>query len=200
MRRLATSLAISAALAACGWNDKPPGAPPAANQVNGTVDGQPLAAADAIARALVVKGDAFTGTSLSIDVTTWADACAKEAASAGVKDGKAIWLNVVATDANGSASPPSAPGDYAIAPGGLPAHAPNALLADVWYQANDASCLPATKHQALSGKVTLTAISAAGAQGTFDVVLDTGDHVTGSFDARTCDAYDPNRTPLATCT
>jgi hypothetical protein len=191
-RSIAAVLLLS--LAACGGGGA---APAAANQVNGTVAGQAIAAKDAIARPLTVKGDAFSGTSLSIDVTDWADACGKERRDAGTALGRALWMNLVATDASGTASAASAPGTYRVVATGTPPR--GALLADVFYEGNDAACFPTTEFRASSGAVQITAVSASRVVGTFDVVLENGDHVTGTFDAASCDAFDPNRTPLATC-
>ncbi|HSN25222.1 MAG TPA: hypothetical protein VLT45_03020, partial [Kofleriaceae bacterium] len=47
-----------------------------------------------------------------------------------------------------------------------------------------------------SGMVVLTGVSGGTFSGTFDVVMDSGDHVTGTFDAPTCTEQ---RNPDPTC-
>lgn len=188
--------AISMAwLCGCGSTSTPS----APNEVNGTVAGQVMDAKDAISTSLVLSGSNFTGNSLAMLLTDYSGACANEAADAGVKNGKALFFALVSTDATGAASPAAVTASYSIISGSPAAHAPNAHLAEVSYQGNNVNCLPDIKEFSDSGMVTVTAVSASGIRGTFDVHFQNGDHLTGAFDATNCVAFNPNRTPLATC-
>ncbi len=62
----------------------------------------------------------------------------------------------------------------------------------------DATCVNNADNDALadSGTVVLTGVSGGTFTGTFDVVMDSGDHVTGTFDAPTCSEQ---RNPEPTC-
>lgn len=55
---------------------------------------------------------------------------------------------------------------------------------------NDATCQDITAQGAsgTSGTVTLSSVSGNRFSGSFDLVLDSGDHVTGSFDPQECPA------------
>jgi hypothetical protein len=50
----------------------------------------------------------------------------------------------------------------------------------------DAACTNQISENGTSGTVTFTSISASAIQGSFDVRMNTGDHLTGTFDAPVC--------------
>jgi hypothetical protein len=90
---------------------------------------------------------------------------------------------------------PTAPGTYTIS-SSLPPTVPHA--ANVAGRIVDATCSNNTANDAvaLSGTVQLTGVEAGTYTGTFDLVLDSADHITGSFDAPTCGQV---RNPDPTC-
>jgi len=58
------------------------------------------------------------------------------------------------------------------------------------YAQTDATCMGKVDSQASSGTVTITAITSGSVVGSFDLDFPTGDHLSGTFSAPTCD-YDP---------
>lgn len=54
------------------------------------------------------------------------------------------------------------------------------------YDADSATCVLTTSETATSGSVVLTSVSSSSIQGTFDVTMPNGDHLSGSFDAPVC--------------
>jgi hypothetical protein len=89
-------------------------------------------------------------------------------------------------DVNGATlNTPTAPGSYIIFQGsGTPP--PKTATWDA--SVNDATCktIAASSAKATTGTVTLSGISGNAFSGSYDVVLDSGDHVTGSFDPEAC--------------
>ena len=87
----------------------------------------------------------------------------------------------------GNTAAPTAPGTYTIYSnsGSQP---PKEALFDV--VGLDATCqqVDADAAQGQSGSVTLTSVSGGVFTGSYDVVLNTGDHVTGSFAPTACPA------------
>jgi hypothetical protein len=77
------------------------------------------------------------------------------------------------------------PGGQAPPPTGQPPVAKEALL---FTSSLDAQCAENANAQAtaVSGSVTLTAVVGGVYAGTFDVTLDSGDHITGSFNPTMC--------------
>jgi hypothetical protein len=86
---------------------------------------------------------------------------------------------------NGNTAAPTAPGSYTIYPnsGSQP---PKEALFDV--TGIDSSCqqVDAQSAQGQSGTVTLTSVAGNVFKGSFDVLLNTGAHVTGTFDPTAC--------------
>ena len=96
---------------------------------------------------------------------------------------------------SGKHTAPSAPATYTISAtlGGTAAH--NAVV-----EGNilDATCVNNADNDAVAdaGTVVLTAVKDGTFTGTFDVMMDSGDHVKGTFDAPTCAEQ---RNPAPTC-
>src|SRR5262249_25585325 len=105
-------------------------------------------------------------------------------------------------DVNGTTfSAPTAPGAYAIyhGSGTLPAKFASFVVA-----LTDATCHDTNADDALgtSGTVTLSSVSGNRFSGSFDLMLDSGDHLTGSFDPEECPALANqvgNSTPPSSC-
>jgi hypothetical protein len=158
--------------------------------IMGTVRGAPVAVADvASSVAHGGNGNTFAGVFLS----TAPDICMDVAAR--VKRAGSTLFFISLVDATSmTASVPSAPGTYAIqsTPSGL-----SSLLGSLPY---DAGCnvIAAQQVKATSGTVTLTSIVGDVFAGTFDVTLDTGDRITGTFAPGGCRALDEVAAPT-TC-
>ena len=75
------------------------------------------------------------------------------------------------------------PGTYSIIATTPTATTINTLLV---FDAVDDQCKTTSHHVARSGTITLTTIGASAVAGSFDVTLDTGEKLTGSFDAPIC--------------
>jgi hypothetical protein len=84
-------------------------------------------------------------------------------------------------DADG---PPSGPGTYQMYT--LEALPMTGLAGECGIIADDATCRIALGPRCTSGSVTLTRVDAQGYAGTYDVVLDNGDHLAGAFDSPSC--------------
>jgi hypothetical protein len=195
MRRALLGWAL--ALAGCGgMSTTPP-----ATQVTGTVSGAPFAAKDAMHVTVVASGFDFNGTSTIVAITDYTAACAAETANQGTPNGGTIAIGAAIVDGSGNAAPASQAGDYQVTSAPLPAA--GGKLAEVFFQRNDAHCLPTTKLLKSTGKVTITHPDAGDGQleGTFDVTFtDTNEHVTGSFASKACPGFNPNRTATGGCT
>jgi hypothetical protein len=91
-----------------------------------------------------------------------------------------VW-DVVGTTTNA----PTAAGTYSIYQGTGTSPPKAASLSAIVF---DATCKEITGDgaKATTGTVTLTAVSGTKYNGTFDVALDSGDHVTGSFEPEEC--------------
>jgi hypothetical protein len=172
----------------------PPDAAPPGNTVTGTLEGSPIVINDAIAHDVTASGFEFDGQSTVVMMSSFSAACPKQAASAGVPNGRLLLFGLASIDGNGKATPVSRPGTYTVFTG-FPAA--STLAAEVFYERDGASCLKVTGSQATSGKVNVTGLNPLVA--TFDLKLDNGDHVSGSFKAPTCLALDANRTPVGGC-
>jgi hypothetical protein len=109
-------------------------------------------------------------------------------------------VTILLTDFNGSTSnPPTAAGTYSVYPG---TGTPPAKAAIVGVDVIDATCNHVRAQEAIgaTGTVTLTSVTDNRFSGSFDLVLDSGDHVTGSFDPQDCpalDRSDPFTNPLS---
>ena len=183
---------------ACGG-----GGSSAPGTVTGTIHGQPFAVKDAIS-ASVTFTDTTTGTTSSqaaIFLTSTANACADFTNNIQRKSEKAFVVGV-ATITGSTVAAPTATGAYTVFnPNG--GGAPPAMAALVNAVATDATCMSDTANSATgtSGTVTLTTINNGVFDGKFDITLDSGDHVTGSFSPEGCPALQQalNSTMTPTC-
>jgi hypothetical protein len=92
------------------------------------------------------------------------------------------------TDNSGSAlAAPTAPGSYAITTDAMATQV-GVLETEVF----DATCngAPDGHKHATSGTVTLSEITGGAFSGSFDVVMNSGDHITGTFDPEACPGLD----------
>ena len=99
---------------------------------------------------------------------------------------------------NGTTAAPTAPGTYTIYPnsGSQP---PKEALFDVIGVDGMCQQVDTEDAQGQSGTVTLTSVTGGVFKGSFDVTLNTGDHITGSFDPAACPALsaiaEPSQSP-----
>lgn len=170
--RLLAFVVLSAA-AACGGT--------ASDLVfSGTVSGRAFAPTSAAAGPLSFSahqnvGEIFLGANAG-------DLCAQALADEQRPSAQYLNLLVFQQDASGTSTPP-VPGTYTVLPG---AATGAGKWAGAGYWRNDASCAEVEYVKANSGTVTLTAVEATRYQGSFDLSLATGDHVTGSFTSTVC--------------
>jgi hypothetical protein len=88
----------------------------------------------------------------------------------------------------------TSPGDYLIQASYADASTPNARRADAWYDLGGSgpsgsfACFKALSFGAApsGGKVTVTSVTTDRIEGTFDITLSSGDHLTGAFAAPRC--------------
>jgi hypothetical protein len=92
---------------------------------------------------------------------------------------------VMGTVQNGAVQPPSGPGTYMVQSVGMMS-ATN--IATVTFDSLDATCtsVSAKAAEGVSGTVTLTSVNNGAYSGSFDIMLNSSDHVTGSFTASAC--------------
>ena len=166
-------LALSA-LAACGGND--------AGSVSGTVHGTAIPVDDSLSAAVMVSNNEHDA---AIVLTSSANACTDITNHVNHPNEKVVIISV-GDYANLTFTTPTSPGTYQIYQGGsIPAKA-----ARVQVLMYDLNCAPITNMGALatSGTVTLTKTSGNTFDGSFDALLDSQDHITGSFSPTECPA------------
>jgi hypothetical protein len=172
MWRMAIVLSV---LAACGGGND-------AGSVSGTVHGTAIPVGDSVSAAVTINSNQHAG---SIVLTSSGNVCPDLMNRVNHPNEKVVVITV-ADYANLTFTTPTAIGDYSIYQGGaVPAKA--ATLQVYMY---DTTCAPITNNgaKATSGTVKLTKVSGNTFVGTFDALLDSQDHITGSFDPTDCPA------------
>jgi hypothetical protein len=147
-----------------------------AGSISGTALGRTLQVADAIAtEGTLVKGGADAGVAgtsyfAGAYLASFSNICAllQQPNHPAYANSWALYVGV-------EQPAPVAPGTYTLAPG-TSAH----------FAALDATCTPAGNEQAKTGTITFETVSATELSGSFDVTLDGGDHLTGTFSAPVC--------------
>src|SRR5207237_493554 len=129
----------------------------------------------------VPVGNLHTG---GILLTSTGGTCADVNANQAHQNEKGVFIDVwdvVGTTTNA----PTVPGTYSIYQGTGTSPPKAASFSAIVF---DATCKAITNDgaKATTGTVTLTAVSGTRYNGTFDVALDSGDHVTGSFEPEEC--------------
>ncbi|HET7505252.1 MAG TPA: hypothetical protein VFK02_29740 [Kofleriaceae bacterium] len=148
--------------------------------MSGNIHGNAFAIEDAISASVALTD--LHGAVIVLSSTS--GLCKDAAANAVHPNQKAVIITLF--DINGTTlNTPTAPGTYTIFQGsGAPPAKAAAWVASV----NDATCseIDASGATATTGTVTLSDINGNAFSGSYDVVLDSGDHVTGSFDPEAC--------------
>jgi hypothetical protein len=170
-------LATTAACFACGGGG---------SAFNGAIKGQSKNVHAQISANAMVTAKGMTLAAGVIVITDAASACSALGGNNTPSNSRA--LEILVFDFNNFAfSWPAGTGVftiYALSGNGLPkAHAAVAI-----FRANDASCndIAAQSANGASGSVTLTKNSGGAYAGNYDITFDSGDRVTGSFNASVC--------------
>jgi hypothetical protein len=162
---------ISAVAVACGNGG---------NSFSGTIRGQSLTPTESISGSTPVPTYPPNTAGLVL-ISSANDSCADAAARIQPKSAAAMLITLADFDAStGAPSAPAAPGSYTVSQTTVPKQA------WVGFGATDASCNEFVSAVGASGTVTITGVSDSAYAGSFDVIFDSGDHVTGSFSASAC--------------
>ena len=170
--------------------------------VTGTIHGQKFAIVDAVS-ASVTFTDAQTGTTSSqaaIILTSTPNAC-QDLAGNIERMNEQLFVLGVATITGTTVAAPTATGAYTVFDTNS-GTAPPPMAALVNAIATDTTCMStANSANGTSGTVTLTTINGNTFDGKFDVTLDSGDHITGSFSPEACPGLQQalNSTATPTC-
>ncbi len=184
MRNLAFVLGIAPGLGGCGSD------PPAA-ALAGTIHGVSFSLRDSASGEVTVTAAQLHGG--GILMTSSSGTCADIDSNQVHRDEQAVFIvvwDVVGTTTNA----PTVPGTYSIYQGSGTSPPKGATFSAHAY---DSACTEITNDAATAtaGTVTLTSVSGTKYAGKFDVALDSGDHVTGSFDPLECPALDTYISP-----
>ncbi len=159
-------------LAACG-------ASTGSGTVVGTVHGQAFTIKDAISAKVYVQGST-TERVAQVMLGNDGDLCGNASNDAQIKSYAGVTLTMFAVS-NSAIAPASSPGDYAIGATTGNVASWNAVVTDETCQD-----VMASEAIAIDGTVTLKKIDGNAFSGSLDVTLDSGDHVTGTFDPAAC--------------
>jgi hypothetical protein len=169
MRQIILVLGV---LGACGGSDD--------NAVSGTVHGMGISVVDSVSAAITVNTNQHGAAIL---LTSTGNLCTDLTGNVRHPNEKGVIITV--EDVMGlTLTTPTAPGMYSIYQGGQAP--PKAATLQTIY--SDANCarVANSEGKGTSGSVTLSAVSGNAFDGTFDVVLDSGDHIKGNFHPTEC--------------
>ena len=166
-------LGLVAGLAACS-------ASPSGNStLNGNILGQPLT----VQSTYSYTANSETSGSTAVVLGSYANGCALGPQHVTPKNSQAL-VFVFAQASSGGMQQVTAPGTFmvgkALQPGGV----------TVTFVGNDSQCVVTSADTGVSGTVTVSAVSGAEIDGSFDVVLSSSGPITGSFSAPDCSADD----------
>lgn len=151
---------------------------------SGTIHGQSFSPQEAIS-GTVTATDGSGNTTGYLLIANRTGLCADAAGNKTPKSlaGFLILLNEYTGNADHTVSPSGA-GTFVVSNGS------SGKIAFAAFISNDDSCqeINAKSAAAASGTVTLTSASAGNYAGSYDLMLDSGDHVTGSFSSANCSA------------
>lgn len=154
---------------------------------SGSVHGQPFQPVDAL--STVVK-DFGGNTPLTLVISDTAGACANSSANQRQKNARILMLLVQHYEPTlGRSVSPDAAGVYLIEEWSDPNH--EAKFARGFLQQSDASCNPIASDDSaiVSGSITFDSAKAGSYEGSYDLMLTGGDHITGRFSAPDCPAF-----------
>lgn len=171
MWRMAIVLSM---VVACGGDD--------GGQVSGTVHGNAISVADSVSAAITLNSNQHGAAIL---LATSGNLCGDLMNQVEHPNEKAVIITV-ADYANLTLTTPTAPGMYSIYQGG--SAPPKAATLQVIVDDLNCSTVDNLGAKATSGSVTLTTVSGNTFAGSFDVVLDSSDHIKGTFSPSECPA------------
>lgn len=156
--------------------------------VSGTTPGGSIDISATVSAVVTISDGADSTSEARIIMASNDSVCADAGAMPPIDRKGSRFIAITLRDVSGStAAAPAAAGTYTIYPntGSQP---PKEALLDTG--GLDDTCQSADDEQASgqSGSVVLESTSGGAFKGTFDVVLNTGDHITGSFDPIPCPA------------
>jgi hypothetical protein len=158
----------------------------AACSTNG-VSGAGSAIVDTISASVTTSdGNGDTDSSAVIAMASVSTLCADAAATPPInREGENFITIELADITDGVSTTPTQPGTFTVYPdtGSQPP-----LSATVNVGAYDDTCSLVDSGMGQSGSVTLTSINGNVFVGSYDVTLNTGDHLTGTFDPEACPA------------
>jgi hypothetical protein len=161
---------VAVAVAACSGSSNSNGGGSGSASVSGTIGGQSVPTTNVVA---VVGSETTNGATVQLDsivITSVSDACSfLQNPTHRLPSAATLVL------AAGAIAPSVPTGTFNIGTYGY-----------ATYDADSATCVLTTSETATSGSVVLTSVSSGLIDGTFDVTMPNGDHLTGSFDAPVC--------------
>jgi hypothetical protein len=165
----------------------------------GSVSGGGFDVADTISAAVTLSdGTGGTSSSAMIVMASTSNLCSDAGASPPIDRKQQRYVVIELSDVmGGMTATPTAPGTYTIYPNTGTRPAKSASLVTGGF---DGTCQPtdATAGSGESGSVTLTSIAGGVFDGTFDVALNTGSHITGSFTPHACPALATEQATMTT--
>lgn len=167
--RAVTLGCAAAAVVACSGSSSSTGSSGSAS-VTGTIGGQSVATTNVVA---VVGSETANGTTVQLDsivLTSVSDACSfLQNPTHRLPSTSTLIL------AAGAIAPSVPTGTFNIG-----------MFGYAQYDADSSTCVLTTSETATSGSIVLTNVSSQTIDGTFDVTMPNGDHLSGSFDAQVC--------------
>ncbi len=164
------------------------GATACTSGAGGTVSGQGgFQPSDTISASVTMSdGNGGTSSYAWIVLASTSQLCADASASPPIDRKQQRFTTIALRDVSGATTAtPTAPGTYTIYPntGSEPAKSASLLTGEL-----DSTCQPIDADAASgeSGTVTLSSLSGGVFVGSFDVTLNTGGHITGTFDPEAC--------------
>lgn len=158
------------AIAACSGSTSSTGSASGSASVSGTIGGQSVSTTNVVA---VVGSETTNGTTVQLDsivLTSVSGACAfLQNPTHRIPSSSTLIL------AAGAIGPSVPTGTFNIG-----------MYGYAQYDADSATCVLTTSETATSGSVVLSSVSSDSIQGTFDVTMPNGDHLSGSFDGPVC--------------
>lgn len=187
-RPLAAAALLALVVVACGGGG---GSTSSGNSASGTVAGTSFAAKDAIyTTAGSTNGfDLGSGPVTVLSIESNPGACAAEQPGKGNTSTLDVDMALAAVDSSGTTRAVSATGTYQVT-----VNAPTSagLFAQVVFEPLCKMGGPMVSvTSATAGSVTVTSVDGSHIAGTLDLTFG-NDHVTGSFDATSCSAFDVN--------
>lgn len=165
-------LLVLSVVAACGGDD--------AGAVSGTVHGTGISVEDSISASVMLANNQHAA---AIALTSTGAACT-EVTNRVTHPSEKVVVITVADVANLTLTTPTAPGTYSIYQGG--SAPPKAATMKVTFSDLNCADIANMDSSATTGTVTLSSISGNAFDGSFDVVMDSGDHLKGSFHPMEC--------------